>query len=274
MLCAVARRFIGEESWAAGEETRLGSEPHWIVDPIDGTTNFTRGLPACCISIGITYQTRPVIGVIYAPFTGYLYWASEGHGAWLETPSHPNKRQLPLSKPLPLPSLRQAVMGAEWGSDRRAETVNKKMASFVRLAGDPDAGVDGGQMVSGIRSLGSAALSCCAVAEGALDLWHEIGCWVSWCACVRGGCLLTGSTMVAVMGRLRRRRHCPRGGGNRGGIQTEHPLFARLVRFVCKGDARCASGPQVPGRPKYRRLQRRVGQGGSEAHRKDILRGY
>lgn len=189
-------RFIGEESWAAGEETILGNDHigsstqsmeqkqsqgtwHWIVDPIDGTTNFVRGLPACCISIGITYEAIPVIGVIYAPFTGYLYWASKGQGAWLKTPSRPEKRQLPLSKPLPFPSLKQAVMGCEWGSDRKAATINKKMASFARLAGDPDAGVQGGQMVSGIRSFGSAALSCCAVAEGALDLWHEIGCWVS-----------------------------------------------------------------------------------------------
>lgn len=179
MLTTEFSRFIGEESFAAGEETRLGSEPHWIVDPIDGTTNFTRGLPACCISIGITYQSRPVIGVIFAPFTGYLYWASEGNGAWLQTPQHPEKRQLPLAKALPLPSLKQAVIAVEWGSDRKASTIAKKTSYFAKLAGDPDAGVEGGQMVSGIRSLGSAALSCCAVAEGAIDVWHEIGCWVS-----------------------------------------------------------------------------------------------
>jgi myo-inositol-1(or 4)-monophosphatase len=120
-----------------------------------------------------------VIGVIFAPFTGYLYWASEGNGAWLETPQHQQKRRLPLSKPLPLPSLKQVVLGVEWGSDRKASTMAKKAEFFKKLAGDPDAGVEGGQMVSGIRSFGSAALSCCAVAEGALDIWHEIGCWVS-----------------------------------------------------------------------------------------------
>jgi myo-inositol-1(or 4)-monophosphatase len=96
---------------------------------------------------------------------------------------YPEKRRLPLSKPLPFPSLKQAVMGCEWGSDRKLSTVNKKMASFIKLAGDPDAGVEGGQMVSGIRSFGSAALSCCAVAEGALDIWHEVGCWVSGRSC-------------------------------------------------------------------------------------------
>lgn len=70
-------------------------------------------------------------------------------------------------------------MGTEWGSDRKASVIAKKVTSMGRLAGDPDAGVEGGQMVSGIRSIGSAALSCCAVAEGALDIWHEVGCWVS-----------------------------------------------------------------------------------------------
>lgn len=170
-------KFIGEESWAAGEETKLGAEPHWIVDPIDGTTNFVVGLPFCCISIGVTFNSRPVIGVVYNPFLDLLYFASKEKGAYVESPQIP-RRSLPLAKPLPLPSLKRAVIAEEWGSDRKASTVEKKTNSFARLAGDPDNGVQGGQMVSGIRSIGSAALSCCYVAQGSLDLWHEIGCWV------------------------------------------------------------------------------------------------
>lgn len=171
-------KFIGEESWAAGEETKLTDEPHWIVDPIDGTTNFVIGLPWCCISIGVTYKSRPVIGVVYAPFLDLLFSARTGAGAFIESPMVP-RRPLPLSKnPLPLPNLKRAVIAEEWGSDRKIETIETKTAAFSRLAGDADKGVQGGQMVSGIRSIGSAALSCCYVAQGSLDVWHEIGCWV------------------------------------------------------------------------------------------------
>lgn len=58
------------------------------------------------------------------------------------------------------------------GSDRTKDTIDKKTLSFARLCGNPEEGVQGGQFVRGVRSIGSAALSCCAVAEGALDLWQ------------------------------------------------------------------------------------------------------
>jgi myo-inositol-1(or 4)-monophosphatase len=171
-----SHKFIGEESWAAGEHNELTDEPHWIVDPIDGTSNFTRHFLMCCISIGITYKSRPTIGVVYAPFSDTLYYARTGGGSWMESPIQ-GKRQLPLARPLPLPSLRQAILAVEYGSDRSAFTLDKKLASFKRLAGDDQAGVQGGEMVSGVRSIGSAALSCCYIAQGSFDIWHEIGCW-------------------------------------------------------------------------------------------------
>ena len=63
-------KFIGEESWAAGEQAAITNEPTWIIDPIDGTTNFVKGFPFVCISIGFVYHGEPTIGVIYAPFLG------------------------------------------------------------------------------------------------------------------------------------------------------------------------------------------------------------
>ena len=67
-----------------GEEDGGGaSERTWVVDPIDGTANFARGVPHFCISIGLISDGEAVIGVIYAPMLDELYVAATGHGATL-----------------------------------------------------------------------------------------------------------------------------------------------------------------------------------------------
>ncbi|CEH14310.1 Inositol monophosphatase [Ceraceosorus bombacis] len=195
-------KFIGEESWAAGEEAKLDDAPTWIVDPIDGTTNFVTGFPFCAISIGVAYKQRPVIGVVYNPFLRRLYSAWKGNGAHLEYLDEKGTQigqpsKLPLNPIFPLPSLRHAVVAVEWGSDRTKETIEKKTLSFARLCGNPEEGVQGGQFVRGVRSIGSAALSCCAVAEGALDLWQEVGCW-AWDVCA--GAVIAQEAGGAVVG--------------------------------------------------------------------------
>lgn len=175
-------KFIGEESWAAGQQADVTDAPTWIIDPIDGTTNFVKGFPFVCISIGFVYQSEPTIGVIYAPFLGYLYAGRKGHGAFVTTPLHPQRRALPLVKPPPLPSFKQALIAFEWGSDRSLEVMQKKSRSYQRLVGDSAAGVEGGQMALGVRSMGSAALNFAHVAMGCLDAYWEIGCW-AWDVC-------------------------------------------------------------------------------------------
>ncbi|EPQ28625.1 uncharacterized protein PFL1_03928 [Pseudozyma flocculosa PF-1] len=196
-------KFIGEESWAAGEENQLTDEPTWIIDPIDGTTNFVHGFPFTCISIGFVYRKEPVIGVIYAPFLEHLYHGLKGSGSYISTPQHPAPRRLPLAEPLPLPSLRQALVAFEWGSDRKSDILAKKLRSFQRITGDSDGGVEGGQMVQGVRSMGSAALNFANVAAGSLDLYWEIGCW-AWDVCAgiviakEAGCAVVGSRDAAL----------------------------------------------------------------------------
>ncbi|KAI0325422.1 hypothetical protein GY45DRAFT_248521 [Cubamyces sp. BRFM 1775] len=190
-------KFIGEESYAAGARTSLTDEPTFCVDPIDGTTNFVHGFPAVCVSIGLISGKRPVLGVLYNPFLDQLYSAVKGGGAFLAQGGRPPAR-LPLAKPRPLPSLSQALLGIEWGSDRSADMVNHKGDSFKRLAGNPAEGVVGGRMAHSLRSLGSAALNFAMVAQGGLDLYWEIGCW-PWDVCAgsiiaqEAGCFVAGS---------------------------------------------------------------------------------
>ncbi|KAF8899306.1 myo inositol monophosphatase [Infundibulicybe gibba] len=183
---------IGEESYSAGSRPPLTDEPTFCVDPIDGTTNFVHGFPFVCISLGLIYKRRPVLGVIYNPFLDHL-------GSYLTRGINSKPSRLPLSSPpKPLPSISQALLAVEWGSDRTQNTMSTKAGSFHRLAGDPAQGVLGGKMAHSLRSMGSAALNFAMVAQGGLTytgaigpavyvakltlVCREIGCW-PWDVC-------------------------------------------------------------------------------------------
>lgn len=71
--------FLGEEE---GEQV-IESEYIWVVDPIDGTSNFIRGLGASAISVGLVKDGKPYLGVIYEPYKEEMYWAERGKGAYL-----------------------------------------------------------------------------------------------------------------------------------------------------------------------------------------------
>ncbi|KAL9597054.1 MAG: hypothetical protein Q9219_005383 [cf. Caloplaca sp. 3 TL-2023] len=189
--------FLGEETSESGH---LTPSPTFIVDPIDGTTNFIHAHPYVSISLAFAHNLHPLIGIVYNPFTQHLYTAIANQGAYLTSPViHPasfpapnqplattyTKRKLPLrSPPQPLRSLSEALVAVEWGNERSGGNWATKVATFAALAGDKGSeqgggGKDksGGAMVHSLRSLGSAALNMCAVARGDLDIYWEGGCW-------------------------------------------------------------------------------------------------
>ncbi|KAI0299922.1 inositol monophosphatase [Russula brevipes] len=201
-------QFIGEESYSSGTRPPLTDAPTFCVDPIDGTTNFVHGFPYACISLGLLDQRTPVLGVIYNPFLDHLYTGVRGAGSYLHTrPSPANNsslgdhntavaQRLPLApaSARPLPALAGALIAVEWGSDRAPDPIRRKAGSFARLAGAPPHGV----MAHALRSVGSAALNFALVAQGALDMYWEIGCW-PWDVCAgiviaqEAGGFVTGS---------------------------------------------------------------------------------
>src|SRR5204863_9194877 len=71
-----------------------GSDPHhrWIVDPLDGTTNFLHGVPHFAISIGLEREGEIIAGVIYQPVSDELFWAEKGNGAYVDTPNARSRR--------------------------------------------------------------------------------------------------------------------------------------------------------------------------------------
>uniref|UniRef100_A0A3B3D0H7 Inositol-1-monophosphatase n=1 Tax=Oryzias melastigma TaxID=30732 RepID=A0A3B3D0H7_ORYME len=75
-------RFIGEESVAAGESCNLTDDPTWIIDPIDGTTNFVHAFPFVAVSIGFSVNKQVEFGVVYSCLEDKMFTARRGRGAF------------------------------------------------------------------------------------------------------------------------------------------------------------------------------------------------
>lgn len=168
--------FLGEETSRKGQ--RMGDGPVVVCDPIDGTLNFIHGFPNVAVSLGLALDRKPVVGVVYNPFRQDLFWAVAGKGAFL-TQAGGECTRLPLRPAEPLHGLSSCLVALEWGSERQGPNWHLRMRTAANLL---SARSEGGQMVQSIRSSGSAALSCCHVAAGLLDLWWEGGCW-AWDVC-------------------------------------------------------------------------------------------
>ncbi|CAG8613259.1 16960_t:CDS:2, partial [Racocetra persica] len=160
--------FIGEESKAAGNHHELTDKPTWIVDPIDGTTNFIHGFPFVAVSIGLTINKEPVVGVVFNPFLNELFTARKGHGAFLN-----HTTRLPLSYPSPPPvlpsSLSQCLVSYDYAGANRSDSVlSKKINSLhnlLRSPGEVSWSSKKAGSVRGVRCLCSAAITLVILVE-------------------------------------------------------------------------------------------------------------
>src|SRR3954462_10556771 len=147
--------LLGEE----GGERAGTTGVRWIVDPIDGTTNFVYGLPAYAVSIAAEVEGEVRAGVVLNAATGELYSAALGGGAWLSTPAQPEARPLAVSGPA---SLAEALVATGFGY--RSEQRRAQGAVVAELL----------PQVRDIRRFGSAALDLCTVAAGRVDAYYEL----------------------------------------------------------------------------------------------------
>jgi fructose-1,6-bisphosphatase/inositol monophosphatase family enzyme len=159
--------FLGEETGLEGD----ADAPCWVIDPIDGTTNFVRGLPLWCISVGAVHRGRAIWGGIAVPLQNELFWAAEGAGAWRE-------------------SLQPG------GEARRLRVSNPEILEQEDLIGantTADSAVDFRAVPCRLRNLGSLAYHLTATARGALicalsrqHKLYDIAAGV--CLCLEAGC--------------------------------------------------------------------------------------
>ena len=141
---------LSEESGGEHDER----EWRWVVDPLDGTTNFAAGLPAFCVSIALECRKETILGVVYAPYLGECFYAVKGFGAWFNgAPIHCSEKS----------ELSKAVVATGMPYDRN-DNPDNNLAEISRMA----------LRVRGIRRMGSAAIDLCYTAAGFLDAYWEL----------------------------------------------------------------------------------------------------
>lgn len=145
-------QILAEESGTLGQ---ADSEYLWAIDPLDGTTNYAHGYPMSSVSIGLSCQGIPQVGVIYNPFRDELFRAAKGLGATC------NRRPIRVST---TEELNKSLLVTGFAYDRR-ETTDNNYAEFCYLT----------HLTHGVRRSGSAALDLTDVACGRLDGYWERG---------------------------------------------------------------------------------------------------
>lgn len=142
--------ILSEES---GADQHAG-DYRWVIDPLDGTTNFSQGLPLFSVSIGIEHNGETVVGVVFAPYLNELFHAVRGEGAWL------NGEPVSVSGKT---TLEQSVVATGFPVDK-LENPDNNLDNVARVM----------PLVRGMRRLGSAAIDLCYVAAGFLDGYWEL----------------------------------------------------------------------------------------------------
>lgn len=154
--------LVGEETVSSSESKKvnLTDNPTWVIDPVDGTTNFVHGFPFVCICVGLVVKKDPVLGIVYNPVLNEMYTGIKGKGSFM------NDKKLPLIKNTPLKSLQKSLFITEYGYFLGQEKLDVKVGNAKSVLSIP---------AHGVRSLGSCALDMCQIARGGADFYFEIG---------------------------------------------------------------------------------------------------
>ena len=146
--------FLAEESSENNPRTKKSSEFNWIIDPIDGTTNFLHGFPFFCVSIALEYKNRPILGVVYDPTRDEIFSAERGKGSFL------NKKRIYVSK---VKDLKKALLSTGFAYNVN-QSRNDNINNFIKFIKEAQA----------VRRAGSAAIDLCYVASGRFDGFWEL----------------------------------------------------------------------------------------------------
>lgn len=142
--------ILTEES----DEQKSDSEYRWIIDPLDGTTNYSHGFPVFCVSIAFEKNGEIILGVVYNPMLNELFTAEKGKGAYL------NNKKVKVSD---IKELTKSLLATGFPYDVRTSEQNN-IANFANFAVKAQA----------IRRAGSAALDMCYIACGRFDGFWEL----------------------------------------------------------------------------------------------------
>ncbi|MFA6609933.1 MAG: inositol monophosphatase family protein [Candidatus Omnitrophota bacterium] len=155
IIKAISRSFPGHSILSEESEPRNNTSPYrWVIDPLDGTTNFAHAFPFFCVSIALEKDGKAILGVVYDPMRDELFTAEEDRGAFL------NKKKLHVSGTKKLSDGFLAT-GFAYGVQDARNTNIRNFKNFLMRA-------------MAIRRAGAAALDMCYVACGRFDGFWEM----------------------------------------------------------------------------------------------------
>ncbi|KAG2382429.1 hypothetical protein C9374_005631 [Naegleria lovaniensis] len=156
-------QIVGEEF--NNKDTTLSKNGYcWIIDPIDGTTNFVHRNPNVCTSIALAYCGSVVLGVVHNPILDETFYAIKGEGSYQKTPF--TQQQFEKCIISQCDSISGSLLSSNFPYGRTEDVltlVEKKYGAFLRMG------------CHGIRGSGSAVINLCYVANGSLDAYFENG---------------------------------------------------------------------------------------------------
>ncbi len=148
-------KILGEEGGYRGNED---SEYMWVIDPLDGTTNYSQGLPLFCISVALQCKGETIVGAVFAPYVGELFTAVKGGGAYLKCgEEEPERIHVSDKKTLDTSVI---ATGFPYDKDVNPDNNSDNLSRIVPHVRD-------------IRRMGTAAYDICCVACGFLDGYWE-----------------------------------------------------------------------------------------------------
>ncbi len=150
----ILKDFPKAKFFAEEDKVHKARDKAWLVDPLDGTANFHRGLPLFAVSIGLVRDRNPVLGVIYVPITKELFYAEKGKGAFL------NGKRIHVSK---IKNFKDTIFDVPISN--RKGLRKKHSIYFKRLL----------KIMGTIRITGSAAIRLAYIAAGRMDAYIEFG---------------------------------------------------------------------------------------------------
>ena len=149
-------KILGEEGGYRGNPD---SDYLWAVDPLDGTTNYSQGLPVFSVSIALRHKDETIMGVVYAPYIRECFSAVKGGGAYMQCGDN-NPQKISVSAKV---SLAYSVLGTGFPYDKDVNPDNNS-DNVSRII----------PHIRDLRRMGSAAYDLCCVASGMLDGYWEL----------------------------------------------------------------------------------------------------
>ncbi|MCG8533071.1 MAG: inositol monophosphatase [Desulfovibrionales bacterium] len=143
--------FLAEESAADAPLEELT----WVIDPVDGTTNFTHQVPFIATSVGLWHKGRIVLGIINSPIMNECFYAAAGHGAWC------NGKQIFVTKNDNI-EMSLIATGFPYTIREDADEITDRLRRVLKAS-------------QGVRRLGAAALDLAYLAAGRFDAFYEKG---------------------------------------------------------------------------------------------------